>query len=595
MTKQNINFNTIKALLFKDKSILIKAHICAVAAAFTTVLQPLLIPLLIDDLLLNGPGKLLNKLKIILPESMHEATSFIAITLFLTVLLRLMSLSLNILQSKIFTRLSQAICHDLRIKLLKRLKNVAIKYFENTGSGKTAALFTNDVDTVEQFISKTISQLILSILQLIATAAILLWINVQLGLFILILNPIVVFATIKMGKKVKKLKRSENKAIASFQEKLTDFLDAMHELRISRRDRFFLNKIIDSAANMRDTTINSRWKSDAASRGSFVIFLMGFDLFRAAAVYIAFTSVDLSVGEMIAVFSYLWVMMTPVQNLITIQYSWFAASAALERLNKFMNEEEENKGKSKGIEFIYGDNIDIEFKDVSFSYQKGIPVLNKVSFKIPAGQHIAIVGATGGGKSTLVQMITGLYKADQGSVLFNGMDILDIGLDKVRDNIGVVLQAPGIFHSSIRENILMGEIAEDSEIWQALEVACLDEFIRAQELGLDTSVGNKGLKLSGGQRQRLAIARMVLRKPQVVILDEATSALDPETEAKVLQRLKAFLHNRTCITIAHRLSAIKQADSIKVFENGSMIQSGLHDELINQNGVYSKLYQTKGK
>ena len=585
------DYGYLKQQLLLHKSALIKAHFIAVIAAITVVLQPLFIPLLIDDILLEGNGRLTDKLDLLLPEAWHEPIHYIALTLILTLSLRITGFVLNIFQTKVFTGISQKICYNIRLKVLSRLQDISVKYFEQNGTGKTASLFTTDIDTVESFISKSISRLLLSVLQLIATAAILLLINVKIGLFILLLYPAVVFLTVKLGKSVKNLKGTENKAIAAFQEKVTDFLEAVHELRVSRRDKYLLDNIKDSAGDMRDAITSSQWKSEAASRGSFVLFLAGFDLFRVAAVFVALTSPDLSVGEMIAIFSYLWVLMGPVQELIGIQYAWFGASAALDRVNKFINEDEEHQGtKANDLALDEAGGIEISFENVSFSYLEGVPVLDKVSLKIPAGQHVAIVGATGGGKSTLVQVLTGLYKPQSGVICLNGHDIYKLGLDNIREITGVVLQAPGLFQSTVRENILMGEKADDEAVWNALHIACLDEFIRDQPRALDTPVGSRGLKLSGGQRQRLAIARMVLRRPQIVILDEATSALDPQTENEVHKRLKKFLKDRTTITVAHRLSAVRQAEKIYVFENGRIIQNGRHEDLVTQDGLYSKLY-----
>ncbi|MCM8531293.1 MAG: ABC transporter ATP-binding protein/permease, partial [Lentisphaeraceae bacterium] len=405
------NLTYIRKQLLKHKPALFKAHICALIATVAVVSQPLFIPLLIDDLLLEGNGRLTNKLDYLLPSNWHEPIYYIGITLLITLFLRFSGFVLNIFQIKIFTAISQEICYNIRLKVLSRLQNIAVKYFEENGTGKTASLLTTDIDTVEQFISKSINGIILSVRQLVATASILLWINVKIGLFILILYPVVVITTVKLGKKVKKLKGAENSAIANFQEKITDFLEAAHELRVSRRDKHFLTHIKSSAGNMREAITNSKWKSDAASRSSFVLFLAGFDLFRVAAVFVALTSTDLSVGEMIAVFSYLWVLMGPVQELVGIQYSWFGASASLERVNAFISQEEENKGRLSGDFHMEKDQgLDISFENVSFSYQEGFPVLDNVSLKIPSGQHVAIVGATGGGKSTLVQVLTGLYK-----------------------------------------------------------------------------------------------------------------------------------------------------------------------------------------
>ena len=291
------DYNYLKGQLLQHKSALLKAHLIAVIAAITVVLQPLFIPLLIDDILLEGDGHdHISWIYCFLQLGMRPV-HYMAITLVLTLFLRFSGFVLNIFQTKVFTGISQQICYNIRLKVLSRLQNISVKYFEQNGTGKTASLFTTDIDTVESFISKSISRLLLSVLQLIATTAILLLINVKIGLFILLLYPAVVFLTVKLGKSVKSLKGTENKAIASFQEKVTDFLEAVHELRVSRRDKYLLTNIKSSAGEMRDATTSSQWKSDAASRGSFVLFLAGFDLFRIAAVFVALTKVPIYLLE----------------------------------------------------------------------------------------------------------------------------------------------------------------------------------------------------------------------------------------------------------------------------------------------------------
>ena len=202
-----------------------------------------------------------------------------------------------------------------------------------------------------------------------------------------------------------------------------------------------------------------------------------------------------------------------------------------------------------------------------------------------------MVVASVGGKSILVQVLLGLYPATQGDIRFNGISVREIGYPRVREKVATVLQQPALFNGTVRDNLLMGHVLSDEQCWQALKVAQLDSFVQ-QELPnqLDTLVGRQGVRLSGGQRQRLAIARMVLSDPAVVILDEATSALDTETEARLHQAMKSFLKNRTTIIVAHRLSAVKQADEVYVFEDGQITEQGSHDELLQQQGLYQKLY-----
>ena len=219
-----------------------------------------------------------------------------------------------------------------------------------------------------------------------------------------------------------------------------------------------------------------------------------------------------------------------------------------------------------------------------------MPVLDGVSLDIAAGEKVALVGASGGGKSTLAQILIGLYAADSGHLTFDGTDLEEIGLDLVRENVATVLQHPAMFNDTVRENLSLGRSFNDEKIWHALEVAQMKAVVESMSKGLDTIIGRSGVRLSGGQRQRLAIARMILSQPKVVILDEATSSLDTETEAKLHQAMHAFLQDRTTLIIAHRLSAVRQADRVLVFDAGKIIDEGNHDELIKRDGLYKDLY-----
>lgn len=213
-----------------------------------------------------------------------------------------------------------------------------------------------------------------------------------------------------------------------------------------------------------------------------------------------------------------------------------------------------------------------------------------MSLAVEAGEKVALVGASGGGKSTLVQVLLGMYQPNEGSVKYGGVPVDRIGHTCVRENVATVLQHPALFNSSVRDNLSMGVGHSDQQLWQALRVAQLENDVRAMANGLDTELGRQGVRLSGGQRQRLAVARMVLANPKVVILDEATSALDADTEFRLHQALAEFLKDRTTIIIAHRLSAVKQADRVYVFEDGMIAEEGSHTELMEQQGLYSKLY-----
>jgi ATP-binding cassette subfamily C protein len=299
---------------------------------------------------------------------------------------------------------------------------------------------------------------------------------------------------------------------------------------------------------------------------------------------------DLSIGQMMAVFAYLWFMMGPVQEALNIQYAYFGARAALERINRLLDLNEEPQYPTRDNPFAGKRGVAVQLKDIRFEYRQGEPVLNGVSLAIPAGQKVALVGASGGGKSTLVQVLLGLYPAQSGEIRFDGVPVEHIGLEVVREHVATVLQQPVLFNDTVRNNLTLGRNYPDEALWEALQRAQLSDTVRDMPQGLDSQLGRQGVRLSGGQRQRLAIARLLLGDPQVVIFDEATSALDTETEARLHEALKEFLAGRTVIIVAHRLSAVRQADRVYVFEDGRVAEQGTHSELIKAEGLYSRLY-----
>jgi ATP-binding cassette subfamily C protein len=308
---------------------------------------------------------------------------------------------------------------------------------------------------------------------------------------------------------------------------------------------------------------------------------------------------DLSVGQMMAVFGYLWFMMAPVQELLNIQYAYFAAKAALTRLNRLWALKNEPQYPHSHNPFADKHTVALKVENLSFCYQgededaQVDNVLHDVDLTIHAGEKVALVGASGGGKSTLVQVLLGMYAPQSGQLYFDGVPVTQIGWDVVRENVATVLQHPAMFNDSVRMNLTMGQSIDDDKLYEALEIAQLRSTVENLPHKLDTIIGRQGVRLSGGQKQRLAIARMVLTNPKVVILDEATSALDTETEAQLHAALSEFLNDRTTLIIAHRLSAVKQADRVYVFEDGHIIEEGVHEELVQTNGLYSRLYGTQ--
>ncbi|MHB1051897.1 MAG: ABC transporter ATP-binding protein [Thiobacillus sp.] len=568
---------------------LLQANFIAILAVAAAVPVPLLLPLMVDEVLLHHPGTMVAAIGGWFPAAWHGPVLFIGAALLLTVVLRLTAILLNVWQGRAFSLMAKEVVYRIRVRMLSRLSRIALSAFETVGAGRVTSHFVTDLNAIDSFLGATVSGLVVSVLTLVGVAGVLFWMHWQLALFILLLNPVVILFSTRLGKRVKDLKKYENRAFEVFQDALSETLDALIQIRAMNREKHYLARVTAKAGDIRQHAAAFAWKSDAMSRISFFVFLIGFDAFRAGAMLMVVFS-DLSIGEMLAVFGYLWFMMTPVQELVNMQYGWYAANAALGRINALLGLHSEPQHPALRDPFAGQFTVGLALDHVSFAYGDGETVLDDVSLEVVAGEKVALVGASGGGKSTLVQALLGLYPVKSGQIQYGGVPVNEIGWEAVREHVGVVLQHPVLFNDSVRANLTLGREADDATLWQALAIAQLKDVVSALPHGLDTEVGRQGVRLSGGQRQRLAIARMIVVNPRIVILDEATSALDTATERLLHQALSGFLDGRTTLIIAHRLSAVKQADRILVFENGRVVEEGDHKALIDHGGLYHKLY-----
>ncbi len=561
---------------------LIAGNVVAILATLVSVPTPLLIPVLVDEVLLKKSDTMTHWIDThIMPM---DTFGYVVTVLLATVTLRFAYTALSILQTKIFMQISKDVTYNIRTEALEHLKKISMKAYETSRSGSIAAKLVTDVETIDTFIASTVSRLIISVLSLIGIAGVLLWIHWALALFIIFLNPLVITFTTKLARRVAKLKKEENRAIDAFQSALTETLDLFGQIRAANQEKRFFARLIDAAAHIRHRSIAFGWKSDAASRVSYLTFLAGYELFRAASILaVAFS--DLSIGMMLAVFGYLWYMVTPVQDILGIQYALHNARAAVARINEIFAMPTEPHYPHLENPFT-AERVGVKLEDVDFSYSPDNRVLEKIRFRAEPSQRVALVGASGSGKTTLAQLIVGFYPPDSGTIAFNGVDVRRIGLDVVREHVNLVLQSPKLFHDTIRFNITLGKDMPDEKIYEALEMAQMREVVEKLEDGLDTLVGREGIKLSGGQRQRIAIARMIVADPKIAILDESTSALDVHTEARLYEALEPFFQSRTTIMIAHRLSTIRKADYIYVLEKGRIVEEGTHEELLKEEGVY---------
>ena len=577
-------FKTLFHEIKRYKKELILANVIAFLAVVVHTPVPLLMPILVDEVLLQKRDFFTTTIDTFLGAE-NPAYIYILIALLIVVLLRVLFFLLNYMQTKLFTIVSKNIAFKIRESVLEHLSRVSMNQFEFFGSGKVASLMVTDVETIDNFLGVFVSRLIISLLTIIGVGAVLLMIHWQLALFILILNPMVVLITTKMAKKVAKLKKEQNSAFELFQESLLEALDMFVQIRATNKERLFFDRVQESAKRIKESSIIFGYKSDGANRLSFLIFLSGFELFRAASIFVVAYS-DLSIGLMLAIFGYLWVMMPPIQDILNIQYSYHNAQKALDRINEILSLKTEERGLHVKNPFVKNSTNAIALKGVSFSYDGEKKILEEIDMHIPKGSKIAIIGASGSGKTTLAHLLVGLYPLTQGDILVDGISTREIGLDVEKDNVFLVLQNPQLFNASMAQKLMIDEKTDKELVKKALHIAQLESFVNELPEGLNTQIGKHGIKLSGGQRQRLSIARMVLQNPNVVVLDESTSALDVHTEAKLFSELEAYLEGKTTIIIAHRLSTIKKADYIYVLEKGKILESGTQEVLMREEGAF---------
>ncbi len=566
----------------------------AVVATLLVVIIPLFIPIIVDELLLGKDHHFIRWVSEHLWKS--DTKGYVIGILVFILLLRLLSTLLSILQTKIFVSISKNITYQMRVSLLEHLKKVSLKEYETMRVGAVTSKLVTDVETIDGFVSTTISKLIVSTLILIFSSVVLLWIHWQLALFILLTNPIVVLFTVKLSRNIGKLKREENKAVELFQSSLSETLELFHQIKAANKETYFFKESEKKAKELKEHSVNYGYKSDAAMKLSYLIFLSGYEVFRAVSI-LAVAYSDLSVGLMLAIFSYLWVMVTPTQDVINFQYVLATAKAACKRINTIFEMEQEPLPPVQKDPFKGHSAVSIEVCHLCFRYAKGSNnerekedtreyILENINMHINAGSKVAIVGASGSGKTTLSNILVGFYPFEQGEIFYNGVSNKEVALSTIRENIYLILQHPKLFNDTMRFNLTLGNAYSDEAIENAIRIAQLGDVIGRLENGLDTLVGKDGIKLSGGQRQRVAIARMVLSNPKAVIFDESTSALDVHTEAKLFEALHDFLAKRTVITIAHRLSTIKSAEYIYVLEEGKVVDNGTPAQLLEKDESY---------
>ncbi|WP_457750010.1 ABC transporter ATP-binding protein [Sulfurimonas sp.] len=583
MNQKPITIKSIFTLALHKKKSLINGQIFTLLAIIVSIPIPLMLPVMVDEVLLHKPEYIVPAINKLFGSG--SAFYYIAIVAFSVIFLRFLYYFLGVISTKIFTKISKYITFMIRSRLLKHLQITSMNAYETLGSGAITANLITDITTLDAFIMSSASRFVASVLTLLAVGIVMIIINPVLGILILFVQPLIMFVSKRMSAKVGELKKEENQAISEFQENVGETLELFGQIKASNKEEHFFTKALQQAKKIQDKSNEFSFKSVAYEKLSYTIFLSVFELIRASGLLLVAYS-DLSIGLMFAMFGYIWFIMTPVQDILSMQYSYASAKAALERINKVLTLKTEVSADKQ----LTKNSVNIALKNLCFTYSTSEKlILKDISFDVNYGSKIALIGASGSGKTTLAQIISGFYEKTSGELKYNEIPTEELDKHSVRQKIFLVLQMPILFNASLRFNITMGhENISDEAIHKALEIAQLSDMLQNMPSGLQTIVGHHGIRLSGGQRQRLSIARMIIADPSVVIFDESTSALDVHTEAKLFAALTPLLKEKTVITIAHRLSTVKNADMIYVLNEGEIVQRGTHKELEEQEGHYSE-------
>ncbi|SIR09788.1 ABC transporter ATP-binding protein [Pontibacter lucknowensis] len=492
-----------------------------------------------------------------------------------------------------FAQVSENAVADIRRDLYSKFMMLPIPFYEKRRVGEITSRITTDVAQVQDAMSITLAELFRQITTLLVGIIIILWTSIKLSMFMLATFPVLVALTLVFGRKIKSLSKKTQDELANTNVIVEETLQAINTVKAYTNENFEIGRYQHSLGKAVKAALSA-----ANYRGAFISFVI-VGLFGGIILVIWYGATlvqngDLTIGELISFIIYTVFIGASVGGLGELYGKIQSALGATERIQEILAETEEPTDKSlRPLSEIRRVRGDISYNQVAFSYptRPDIQVLRDISFSINSGEKIALVGPSGAGKSTIVQLLLRLYDVSQGSITVDGQDIRRMSLTELRANVGIVPQEVLLFGGSIRENIAYGRPeATEEEIIAAARKANAYDFISSFPEGLDTLVGERGIKLSGGQRQRVAIARAILKNPAILVLDEATSSLDSESEHLVQQAMDELMKNRTTIVIAHRLATIRKVDKILVIDGGEIVEEGSHEVLsLNDNGIYANL------
>ncbi|MUT66080.1 ABC transporter ATP-binding protein [Paenibacillus sp. NEAU-GSW1] len=481
---------------------------------------------------------------------------------------------------------------DMRKSLFDHVQKLSFRFFDNTKTGHLISRLTNDLFEIGEVAHHGPEDMFIAVMTLIGAFGLMAYINLELAILTFIVVPIILWLVLFFNKRMTKAADKLFSEMADFNARVEDTVGGIRVVQAFSNEKHEGKQFAEN---------NSRFR--IAKLISYKIIGMNasitYMLMRLVTLFVLLCGTwfvirgELHYGEFVAFVLMTNIFFKPIEKINAVIESYPKGIAGFKRYIELLDTEPDvaDKPDAVSVDHLRGD---ISYSNVSFGYEGEARVLDGINLSIKAGETIAFVGPSGAGKTTLCSLLPRFYEIDGGSISVDGRDIRDLKLDSLRKQIGIVQQDVFLFHGTIRENIAYGKLdASEADIMEAARRARLEEFIQSQPDGLETIVGERGVKLSGGQKQRMAIARMFLKNPPILILDEATSALDTETEAAIQQSLAELSVGRTTLVIAHRLATIKNADRIVVVTEEGISEQGRHDELVTTGGIYSRLHKAQ--
>jgi ATP-binding cassette subfamily B protein len=563
-------------------SIINQAIACSVLNKFFDLAPPVLIGWAVD-ILIEKERSFLGRLGI------TDVVLQLVILSFVSAIIWGLESLFEYAYARLWRNVAQSMQHDLRIDAYTHLQEMELAFFEERSTGELMSILSDDINQLERFLDGGANEILQVSTTVLLIGAVFIYLSPVIAVWSAIPIPFILWGSIKFQSFLAPLYADVREKVSALNSQLSNNLSGIVTIKAFTREDFEIDRITKESDRYRESNRRAIKYSAAFVPLIRILVFVGFItilFFGGLEVY----GDRLSVGNYSVMVFLTQRLLWPLTRLGETLDHYQRAMASTVRVMNLLDTPIAVVSGDKPIlpEQIRGE---VSITNVSFQYKEGIPVLKNLSLHIPAGQTIGIVGATGSGKSTLVKLLLRLYEVPSGEITIDGISIRDFNLRNLRRCIGWVSQDIFLFHGTVLENIAYGRLsASREEIIASAKIAEAHDFILQLPHGYDTIVGERGQKLSGGQKQRIAIARAILRNPPILILDEATSALDNETELAIQNSLRKITNNRTTIAIAHRLSTIRHADCIYVMDQGEIVETGTHEELLAQNGIYRNLW-----